>query len=188
MEVEGMQMSGVHSSEDKYLKTRGRGNHHIMRIVLVLLLLFANALAQGPDPNQGYDSQNIGPLVDIDRPIPLGGFEVILKEFIYPEDALVEKIEEIVTITCTIDIDGHAQDVRAILGPQQLMSAAEDAVELSQWNPGRLNRAPLPLSVRFDLDIRISNTVELKETTEKEYSNNLILGSLFFGIIYLILS
>ncbi|MBC8192830.1 MAG: energy transducer TonB [FCB group bacterium] len=159
-----------------------------MRIVFALLLLFANALAQGPDPNQGYDIENQGPWLYIDKPILLGGYESILKAFIYPEDALAEKIEGIVTITCTIDIDGHAQDVRAILGPQQLMSAAEDAVELSQWNPGRLNRAPLPLSVRFDLDIRISNILELKETTEKEYSNNLILGSLFFGIIYLILS
>ncbi len=160
----------------------------MMGVVFALVLLCANASAQGPHPQQGYDMENQGPLLYIDKPILLGGYEAILKEFIYPEDALAEKIEGIVTITCTIDLDGHAQDVRAILGPKQLMRAAEDAVELSQWDPGRLNRSPVPLDVRFDLDIRISNTIALKETAVKDYSKNLILGPLFFGIIYLILS
>jgi len=174
--------------EDKDMKTGKQEDHPIVQLVFALLLLLTHTLAQGPDPNQGYDSQNIGPLVYIDRPLPLGGFEAILKEFIYPEEALASRIEGTVTLTCIIDRDGHAQEVRAILGPPQLMSAAEDAVELSQWNPGRLNRTPQPLRVQFDLDIRISKSLELKETTLKDYSNNLILGPLFFGLIYLILS
>lgn len=170
------------------VKTMKKRDHHFSRIIFALLISFAHTLAQDPGPNQGYDSQNYGPLVTVDQPIPLGGYVAILKEFIYPEKAVAEKIEGVVRITCIIDMDGHTQDVRAILGPKQLLRAAEDAVELSQWNPGRLNRKPVALDIAFDLDIRLSNTLELKETTAKDYSNNLILGPLFFALIYLILS
>ena len=160
----------------------------LMRNIFVLLLLSTCVLAQDYDPKQGYDIEFEGPLFEIDMPILLGGYDSVLKEFIYPEDALAEKIEGTVTITCIIDIDGHAQDIKAILGPKQLMRAAEDAVEFSQWSPGRYKRMPTPLMVRFDLDIRIENTAELKEAGSKNYSKNLILGPLFFGIIYLILT
>lgn len=169
------------------VNTMEKCDHRFLRIIFVLLISFAHAFAQDPGPNQGYNGQNYGPLVTVDQPTPLGGYEAILKAFIYPEQAMVAKIEGVVRITCIIDNDGHAQDVRDILGPKQLLRAAEDAVELSQWNPGRLNRNPVPLKVEFDLDIRFSNTVELTDTP-KDYSNNLILGPIFFGIIYLILS
>jgi len=159
-----------------------------MRVTLILLLSVASLLAQEQHPTQGYDIESEGPLFDIDKPILMGGYESILKAFIYPEDALAEKIEGVVTLTCIIDIDGHAQGVKAILGPKKLLRAAENAVELSQWSPGRVKRVPTPTMVRLDLDIRIEAINQLKESKAKNYSNNLILGPLFFCIIYLILS
>ncbi len=162
--------------------------HHTLRGTLILLLSAASLLAQEQHPTQGYDIEFEGPLFDIDKPSLMGGYESILKEFIYPEDALSEKIEGVVTLTCIIDIDGHAQDVKAIIGPKKLLRAAENAVELSQWTPGRVKRVPTPTMVRLDLDIRIKAVKQLKESEAEKHTNNLILGPLFIGIIYLILS
>ena len=163
-----------------------------MQALITLVFIVVNTQAQQTTFDRAYDSPNTGPLVYIDKPIPLGGYEAILKEFIYPESAIAENIEGRVTINCIIDIDGYARHVRAVLGPKQLMRAAENAVELSHWNPGRLHREPVALKVEFELDVRLSEIIELQEIdpgiTPTKVSTNLMLGSIFFGIIFLTLS
>jgi len=155
---------------------------------LILLLAGTSALfSQYSYSENGYDQQFYGPLVDLELPVLLDGFESILADFVYPEEAKAKGIEGIVVIECLIDMDGYARDARALLGPEQLMRTAEDAVEKSQWNPARVHGQPVQLRVQFDLEIRIDGPAEKPQKDYDSLSRNclkdILLGVGLYGVL-----
>ena len=133
-----------------------------MRSKLYVLLFLALSFVMATDRNQSVENpfnRERGPLVDLDLPHPLGGYEAIQNHIIYPDTALVLNLEGTVIIQCIIDIDGYPQDVMPILGPELLFDAAIAAVELSHWNPARLYREPVAKNVEFALDFHLPGSV-----------------------------
>ena len=123
-------------------------------ILLLLALSFVMATGQNRSEENPFNRER-GPLVYLDLPQPLGGYEAIQNHIIYPDTALVLKLEGTVIIRCIIDIDGYPKDVTPILGPELLFDAAIAAVELSHWNPARLYREPVAKNVEFALDFHL---------------------------------
>ncbi len=139
-------------------------------IIIIGCLTFSFILAQGPSPDAlgpgEYGYRHRGPLVDMKPPIPWGGFAAIQKNISYPDTALVLGLEGSVSIECTINLDGKAEEIRTILGPRLLFDAAILAVELSQWIPGRVDGHPVATEITFDLDFHLPGSRNVQEIVE----------------------
>jgi len=76
-------------------------------------------------------------------------------EPIYPEAARQANIQGVVVLDVVIAPDGTVADVRPISGPDELTSAAVDAVKWWRFQPYLANGQPAPVKTTLAVDFRI---------------------------------
>jgi len=168
----------------------------IVTIILAVFISFTFGKSQGPGldgPSPGsYNYRHSSPLVDLKPPIPWGGYQAIQANISYPDTALVIGLDGSVTIKCIINIDGYAEEIRPILGPGLLFSAAIEAAELSHWIPGRIDGQPVATEVTFDLDFHLPGTHEGDEEISgpinlKHSISEVLISGAFYTMLILFL-
>jgi len=75
-------------------------------------------------------------------------------EPIYPEAARLAKVQGIVVLDAVIGADGTVIDLRAISGPDELPSAALDAVKWWRFQPYLINGQAVQVKTRLAVDFR----------------------------------
>jgi TonB family protein len=75
-------------------------------------------------------------------------------EPIYPEAARLAKVQGVVVLDAVIAADGTVVDLRAISGPDELASAALDAVKWWRFQPYLINGQAVQVKTRFAVDFR----------------------------------
>ena len=75
-------------------------------------------------------------------------------EPIYPEAARLAKVQGIVVLDAVIGADGTVIDLRAISGPDELTSAALDAVKWWRFQPYLINGQAVQVKTRLAVDFR----------------------------------
>jgi TonB family protein len=75
-------------------------------------------------------------------------------EPIYPEAARQANVQGIVVIDAVIGTDGTVVDVRAVSGPEEITSAALDAVKWWRFQPYLVNGQPVEVTTRLAVDFR----------------------------------
>jgi TonB family protein len=73
---------------------------------------------------------------------------------IYPEDARKANIKGVVTLNIAIGTDGNVLEVRPISGPDELTSAAVDAVKWWRFKPYLVNGQPAGVKTTLAVDFR----------------------------------
>jgi TonB family protein len=73
---------------------------------------------------------------------------------IYPEAARLAKVQGVVVLDAVIGADGTVVDLRAISGPDELTSAALDAVKWWRFQPYLINGQAVQVKTRFAVDFR----------------------------------
>jgi TonB family protein len=73
---------------------------------------------------------------------------------IYPEGARQAKIQGVVVLDAVIAADGSVIEVHPVSGPDQLTSAAVDAVKWWRFQPYRINGQPIEVQTRLAVDFR----------------------------------
>jgi TonB family protein len=73
-------------------------------------------------------------------------------EPIYPEAARQAKVQGVVVLDAVIGADGTVVDLRAISGPDELTSAALDAVKWWRFQPYLINGQAVQVKTRFAVD------------------------------------
>jgi TonB family protein len=73
---------------------------------------------------------------------------------IYPEAARQANVQGVVILEAVIGTDGTVVDLRAISGPEELASAALDAVKWWRFQPYRTNGQPVEVETRLAVDFR----------------------------------
>ena len=73
---------------------------------------------------------------------------------IYPEAARLAKVQGVVVLDAVIGADGTVVDLRAISGPDELASAALDAVKWWRFQPYLINGQAVQVKTRFAVDFR----------------------------------
>jgi protein TonB len=77
---------------------------------------------------------------------------------IYPSDAVKAKIEGQVTLEVLISEDGTVREVSALTGPEELRSAAADAVKWWRFEPYEVQGRPAPVRTLIAVDFRLSGS------------------------------
>jgi TonB family protein len=75
-------------------------------------------------------------------------------EPIYPEAARLAKVQGVVILDAVIGTDGTVVDLRAVSGPDELTSAALDAVKWWRFQPYLLNGQAVQVKTRLAVDFR----------------------------------
>ena len=75
-------------------------------------------------------------------------------EPIYPEDARKAKIKGVVALDVVIGTDGNVTEVRPHSGPDELTSAAVDAVKWWRFKPYVINGQPVEVKTTLAMDFR----------------------------------
>ncbi len=75
-------------------------------------------------------------------------------EPIYPEAARLAKVQGVVVLDAVIGADGTVVDLRAVSGPDELTSAALDAVKWWRFQPYLINGQAVQVKTRFAVDFR----------------------------------
>jgi TonB family protein len=75
-------------------------------------------------------------------------------EPIYPEAARLAKVQGVVVLDALIGADGTVVDLRAISGPDELTSAALDAVKWWRFQPYLVNGQAVQVKTRLAVDFR----------------------------------
>ena len=75
-------------------------------------------------------------------------------EPIYPEAARLAKVQGIVVLDAVIGADGTVIDLRAVSGPDELTSAALDAVKWWRFQPYLINGQAVQVKTRLAVDFR----------------------------------
>jgi TonB family protein len=75
-------------------------------------------------------------------------------EPIYPEAARLAKVQGVVVLDAIIGADGTVVDLRAISGPDELTSAALDAVKWWRFQPYLINGQAVQVKTRLAVDFR----------------------------------
>jgi protein TonB len=73
---------------------------------------------------------------------------------IYPEAARQAKVQGVVILDAVIGTDGTVVDLRAISGPDELTSAALDAVKWWRFQPYLINGQAVQVKTRLAVDFR----------------------------------
>ena len=73
---------------------------------------------------------------------------------IYPEAARQAKVQGVVVLDAIIGPDGKVLDLHAISGPDELTSAALDAVKWWRFQPYRANGQPVEVETRLAVELR----------------------------------
>ena len=153
-------------------------------IGLLLMVAMVPTMWAQPTDQDANDAtlRNYRPVDELVLPKPLGGFQAIQALIVYPPDAREQQIQGTVMVVCTIDVDGSPQNVDVGLGPPILYQAAIDAVRLSQWEPARIHRQPVPLDIHFDLHFSLENGPQAipphRNVTWRTW-----MGAIFFGLV-----
>ena len=74
----------------------------------------------------------------------------------YPAIAQAARIQGVVIIEATIDINGRVQDARILRSIQQLDGAALDAVRQWQYTPTLLNGMPVPVIITVTVNFKLN--------------------------------
>ena len=75
---------------------------------------------------------------------------------VYPALAQAARIQGVVIIEATIDINGRVQDARILRSIQQLDGAALDAVRQWQYTPTLLNGMPVPVIITVTVNFKLN--------------------------------
>ena len=75
-------------------------------------------------------------------------------EPIYPEAARQAKVQGVVVLDAVIGVDGTVVDLHAISGPDELASAALDAVKWWRFQPYLINGQAVQVKTRLAVDFR----------------------------------
>jgi len=101
------------------------------------------------------DAANHAP-VAADVPSSVMGQRIVHRvDPIYPSEALQAKVQGEVTLEVLIAEDGSVRDVYAVGGPEQLRSAAVDAVRWWRFEPYRVNGRATPVHTLMEVDFRL---------------------------------
>jgi len=73
---------------------------------------------------------------------------------IYPEAARQANLQGVVVLDAVIGTDGTVVEVHAISGPEELASAALDAVKWWRFQPYRTNGQPTEVETKLAVDFR----------------------------------
>jgi len=90
-------------------------------------------------------------------PEPVGGFQSLIENIVYPESARRDEAEGTVIISVVIEADGSVSDLEIAENVREdLDQAAIQAVKQTQWLPARKENEPLAckifIPVRFKLE------------------------------------
>jgi protein TonB len=75
-------------------------------------------------------------------------------EPIYPEAARLAKVQGIVVLDAVVGADGTVIDLRAVSGPDELTSAALDAVKWWRFQPYLIGGQAVQVKTRLAMDFR----------------------------------
>jgi periplasmic protein TonB len=75
---------------------------------------------------------------------------------VYPQLAQIARIQGVVIIEATIDVNGRVQDARVLRSIPQLDAAAVDAVRQWQYTPTLLNGMPVPVIITVTVNFRLN--------------------------------
>ena len=74
---------------------------------------------------------------------------------VYPQMAILSRVEGRVIIEATIGVDGRVKDARIVRSKQLLDRAALDAVEQWVFSPTLLNGVPVPVLISIIVDFKL---------------------------------
>lgn len=76
---------------------------------------------------------------------------------IHPPQLKKDLINGEVVLECLVDVDGRAQEIKVIQESHPgFAAAAEEALQLWEFNPGTVNGQPAPVRIRVPFDFRLS--------------------------------
>ena len=75
---------------------------------------------------------------------------------IYPQIAILNRVEGRVTIEAIIGVDGRVKDARIVHSKALLDRAALDAVNQWVFSPTTLNGAPVPVIITITVDFKLN--------------------------------
>jgi protein TonB len=91
-------------------------------------------------------------------PTPIGGYEAISKNLVYPRAARLSSIEGQVLIAALIDEEGRVDSTRVIksLGPMGCDEAAIEAIRTVKWNPALQRNKAVKVWVSIPVFFRLA--------------------------------
>ena len=88
---------------------------------------------------------------------PIGGIEAIMKNVVYPKEALKDNIQGKVIIVATIDEKGNVEKVKVEKSVDKLLdAAAEAAIKKTKFIPGELNGEKVKCDVTIPVLFKLS--------------------------------
>jgi TonB family protein len=129
--------------------------------ILALLLAFVLTLGlAGERSFAGSDNSGKGQTFqEYDKaPEPVGGFQSLIENIVYPESAKRDEVEGTVIISVVIEADGSVSDLEIAENIREdLDQAAIDAVKQTQWIPARKDNEPLACKIFIPVQFKLES-------------------------------
>ena len=106
-----------------------------------------------PPPDTGGDEVFFVPFED--APVPIGGWEALADNLVYPDIAMKAGIEGIVRVNAHIDVKGnvlHTKILKSLTGCDQ---AAMDAVKKTKWIPAKQREQAVEVWVQIPVKFQL---------------------------------
>ncbi|MFC1746752.1 TonB family protein [Candidatus Neomarinimicrobiota bacterium] len=141
----------------------------ILLVALMFGLLFSASQCTStrnlPPPRPEEDSNVVFVAYD-ERPIPAGGFQVLMQNVIYPEEARQAGIQGLVTVQAFIDVNGDvSQTVILESNSPSLNQAAIDAVTRTEWIPAKRGDQTVGVWITVPINFNL-NSAPPRESTD----------------------
>ena len=114
-----------------------------------------NELPPPPPPIIEDDDQIIFVPYD-EAPVPIGGFEAIGKNLVYPEKARKAGVEGKVLVYAQIDVDGEVVRTRVMKTLIGCDEAAIEAIKSVKWKPAMNRDRPVKVWVMVPVEFRLN--------------------------------
>ena len=112
-----------------------------------------------PLPPEPLDDTTIPPFEIYDQPPkPIGGYQAILDQVVYPELAKMAGIEGKVVLDAQIDENGDVIATRVVksLGPTGCDEAAARAIRAVKWNPAYQRDMPVKVWITITVEFKLT--------------------------------
>ena len=90
----------------------------------------------------------------------IGGMRSMQDQIIYPEEAIVNNIQGIVYVKCTVTAEGSVKEIEILKGLGY--GCDEEAVRIikaSKWKPGMINNDHIDIEVSIPLEFKLEDRI-----------------------------
>lgn len=108
-----------------------------------------------PPPPEAGASDEVFFVPFEDAPVPIGGWEALANNLVYPDIAMKAGIEGTVRVNAHIDVHGNVLHTKILVSLTGCDQAAMDAVRKTKWIPAKQREKPVEVWVQIPVKFQL---------------------------------